>query len=63
MQTIPGFETPDKLKKTYPYFDLNTRQFSPAQGAKFHGGVPIYYDAETRRLYIDAGDTHTLVYG
>ena len=63
MVTIPGFESLDKIRRTYPYFDLNTRKFSQTKGAKFCGGIPIMYDSETRRLYIDSSDTHSLVYG
>lgn len=63
MVNIPGFESLDKIRKTYPYFDLNSRKFSQIKGAKFYGGIPLLYDAETRRLYIDSSDTHSLVYG
>ena len=30
---------------------------------KYLGGVPLMYDADERKVIIDAGDTHTLVYG
>jgi len=63
MANMAGFESLDKIKQTYPYFDLTTRQFSVAKGSKYCGGVPVLYDAETRRLYIDVSDTHSLVYG
>lgn len=63
MVTLPGFENLDKIRKTYPYFDLASRTFSQTKGAKYCGGIPLLYDAETRRLYIDASDTHSLVYG
>ena len=63
MTSIPGFESLDKIRKKYPYFDLTSRKFSFVKGTKFYGGIPLLYDAETRRLYIDSSDTHTLVYG
>lgn len=63
MANMAGFESLDKIKQTYPYFDLTTRQFSVAKGSKYCGGVPVLYDAEARRLYIDVSDTHSLVYG
>lgn len=63
MANIPGFENLDKVRKTYPYFDLSSRTFSQVKGAKFFGGIPLLYDATTRRLYIDSSDTHSLVYG
>lgn len=63
MAYIPGFESPEKIKKSYPYFDLNTKKFSQVKDTKFYGGIPLLYDAETRRLYIDSSDTHSLVYG
>lgn len=63
MTNNPGFESLDRIKKSYPYFDLTTRRFSAEKGVKFRGGIPLLYDAETRRLYIDSSDTHSLVYG
>lgn len=63
MASIAGFECADKIKQIYPYFDLTTRTFSMVKKAKYCGGVPILYDAESRRLYIDPSDTHSLVYG
>lgn len=63
MASIPGFESVEGMKRNHPYFDLTTRKFSPVKHARFHGGVPILYDAEARRLYIDPTDTHCLVYG
>ena len=63
MASIAGFESADKIKQIYPYFDLTTRTFSMVKKAKYCGGVPILYDAESRRLYIDPSDTHSLVYG
>lgn len=63
MPNITGFESNDKIKQVYPYFDLTTRTFNTTKNSKYLGGVPILYDAETRRLYIDTSDTHSLVYG
>ncbi|MBE6719070.1 MAG: hypothetical protein E7571_00240 [Ruminococcaceae bacterium] len=63
MAHITGFESLEKIKKIYPCFDLTTRKFSNIKGTKFHGGIPLLYDSETKRLYIDASDTHSLVYG
>lgn len=63
MPNIPGFESIEKLKRTYPWFDLTTKSFSARQNGKYYGGIPLFYDAELKRLYIDSSDTHTLVYG
>lgn len=63
MANIPGFENIDKIKKEYPYFDLNTRTFSGEKNTDYSGGIPLMYDYNARRLYIDSSDTHSLVYG
>ena len=63
MANIPGFENIDKIKKEYPYFDLNTRTFSGEKNTDYSGGIPLMYDYDARRLYIDSSDTHSLVYG
>lgn len=63
MASIPGFENIDKIKKEYPYFDLNTRTFSGEKNTDYSGGIPLMYDYDARRLYIDSSDTHSLVYG
>lgn len=63
MASIPGFENIDKIKKEYPYFDLNTRTFSGKKNTDYSGGIPLMYDYDARRLYIDSSDTHSLVYG
>lgn len=63
MMIKPGFESLDKIKQMYPYFDLSTKKFSAIKNATYCGGVPVMYDAENRRLYIDPSDTHSLVYG
>lgn len=63
MANIPGFENNERLKKNYTYFDLNTRSFSQKASSGFLGGIPLLYDSEMRRLYIDSSDTHSLVYG
>ncbi len=60
---IPNFEIPGIIKKTYQWFQIDTHQFSSAQNGKYLGGVPLMYDADERKVIIDAGDTHTLVYG
>ena len=59
----PGFESLDKIKQTYPYFNLSTKDFSSQKVSPYRGGVPIMYDKENRRIYIDPSDTHSLVYG
>lgn len=63
MANIPGFESVDKIRKEYPYFDLNTRSFSEKRSTGYLGGIPLMFDFESRRLYIDSSDTHSLVYG
>ncbi|MGI5884532.1 MAG: type IV secretory system conjugative DNA transfer family protein [Candidatus Spyradocola sp.] len=63
MSNLPGFESLEKLRRDYPYFDLATRRFcGTGKGAK-QGGVPLFCDAQARRVYIDSRDTHTLVFG
>lgn len=63
MMIKPGFENLDKIKQMYSYFDLSTKKFSATKNSTYCGGVPVMYDAENRRLYIDPSDTHSLVYG
>lgn len=64
MTAIAGFENIEKIKKDYQWFDLNTREFGPQKkGQKYCGGVPLFYDKVDQRIYVDATDTHTLVYG
>ena len=61
MANIPGFESIERIKKTYSWFDLNTKKFSKESG--YCGGIPLMYDSNERRLYVDSTDTHSLVYG
>lgn len=63
MALIPGFESLEKLKKSYDWFDLKTKGFSDGKKSKNYGGIPLFYDAAEKKVYIDSGDTHTLVYG
>ena len=63
MTNLRGFEKNDAIKREYTCFDLQSRKFFHTKGAKYIGGVPLLYDAETRRLFVDSGDTHSLVYG
>lgn len=63
MNAIYGFENLDKLKRSYQWFDIDAKQFPVSSAAKHRGGVPLMYDAENRKVVIDSGDTHTLVYG
>lgn len=63
MDNKPGFENIDKIRNAYPYFDLSTRKFSRSDKFGHIGGIPLFYDAEARRVYIDSSDTHSLVYG
>lgn len=64
MVAIPGFENIEKIKRDYQWYDLNNRKYGPVKhGQKYKGGVPILYDAQSQRIYVDSQDTHTLVYG
>ena len=63
MANIPGFESNDRIKKLYPYFDLTTKTFHKNKNSEYAGGIPLLYDTDERRLYIDSADTHSLVYG
>lgn len=63
MTTYPGFESVDHLKRSLVAFDISTKKFITNREKQYYGGVPIFYDAEGRKLYIDAADTHSLVFG
>lgn len=64
MASIPGFENLEKIKRDYQWFDLNTHKYGPPKkGQKYCGGVPLMYDAESQRIYVDSTDTHSLVFG
>lgn len=64
MTSIPGFENLEKIKRDYQWFDLNTHKYGPRKkGQKYCGGVPLLYDAESQRIYVDSTDTHSLVFG
>ena len=63
MTTYPGFESPDHLKRSLVGFDVSAKKFIVSRERKYYGGVPLFYDAESRRVYIDAEDTHSLVFG
>lgn len=62
MNTL-NFESPERIKRNYQWFHLDSRTFSQNKNARYSGGVPIMYDPEERKVYIDPSDTHTLVYG
>ena len=64
MKPIPGFENLAVIKRGYQWYDLNTRKYGPIKkGQRYNGGIPLLYDAEAQRIYVDSTDTHTLVYG
>lgn len=64
MTTFPGFATTDgNLRRSLVAFDVLTKKFIVEKERKYYGGVPIFYDIETRKLYVDAADTHSLVFG
>lgn len=63
MTTYPGFECVEHLKRSLVSFDVPTKKFIVNKEKKYYGGVPIFYDKEGRKLYIDAADTHSLVFG
>lgn len=64
MTSIPGFENLEKIKRDYQWFDLNTHKYGPLKkGQQYCGGVPLLYDAESQRIYVDSTDTHSLVFG
>ena len=50
MMIKPGFESLDKIKQMYPYFDLSTKKFSATKNSTYCGGVPVMYDAENRNF-------------
>lgn len=63
MTTYPGFESVEHLKRSLVAFDVSTKKFIVNKEKKYYGGIPIFYDTEGRRLYLDAADTHSLVFG
>lgn len=65
MTTFPGFATTDGNLRNDRWFafDVLTKKFIVEKERKYYGGVPIFYDIETRKLYVDAADTHSLVFG
>lgn len=62
MEYNPGFEPLERFMQGLPYFDLESRTFSD-RSEGYKGGVPLAYDAQRRRLYLDPTDTHTIVFG
>ncbi len=60
---IKNFESPETIKQTYQRFALDERRFLGARQGQYVGGVPLLFDEKTWELVVDAGDTHTLVYG
>ena len=64
MANIPGFENLEKIKREYQWYDLNSHKYGPPKtGQKYCGGVPLLYDSEAQRIYVDSTDTHSLVFG
>ena len=51
MTTYPGFESVEHLKRSLVSFDVSTKKFIVNKEKKYYGGVPIFYDAEGRKLY------------
>lgn len=59
-----GFEKLSILKSNSQCYSLNTKKFGVSKsGSKYLGGVPLLVDSESNKIYIDDGDTHTLVFG
>ncbi len=55
-----------KIFRGYTKYDLVRNEFSRRRNrieSEFQGGVPLAYNAEEGTLYVDAQDTHTIVYG
>ena len=64
MQANHGFEDLAVIKRDYQWYDLGAHRYGPMKrGQRYHGGVPLLYDANNQRIYVDSTDTHTLVYG
>lgn len=62
--TNSHFETPERIRKNYAHFNLETGKFSgkPSFDGQY-GGVPLMFDAERSQLILDGSDNHTLVFG
>lgn len=58
-------ESKERLFKYYPHFRVGDQEqaFSDTRPGRHKGGVPLAYDSDRRRIAIDAGDTHTLIWG
>ena len=64
MERTPGFENLAVIKRDYQWYDLKSRKYGPRKNnQRYCGGVPLLYDSEIKRVYVDSTDTHTLVYG
>lgn len=59
-------ENVGKYKRYFTKYYVETQSFSRSNN-KFNktliGGTPILYDHETRTVFVDSDDTHTIVYG
>ncbi len=59
-------ENASKLKKECVRFYTDSKTFSKKKdiySGDFTGGIPLAFDAETSTVYVDASDTHALIYG
>ena len=63
MTSMSGFEDLERFKRALSYYDLRAGRFGGRSGAVGLGGPPLLYDAQEGRLYLDASDAHTLVFG
>ena len=59
MTTFPGFDSVEHLRKSLVAFDVSTKKFIVNREKKYYGGIPLFYDSEARKLYVDAADTHS----
>lgn len=64
MTTFPGFDSIDHLRRYLVSFNVSTKKFTVNnKDKKYHGGIVLFYDSESKKIYIDATDTHSLVFG
>ena len=59
-------ENAEKCKRYFTKYYVETQSFARSNN-KFNktlcGGTPILYEKETRTVFVDSDDTHTIVYG
>lgn len=64
--TSANFENNEKLYRAYPHYCISNsggQRFLNTRNKRFNGGIPLLYDISSKRVVVDADDTHSLVFG